>query len=142
MNTPLTTTTTDAVMESATVDTLTSDAMETEAPVEVTTTTTTTASDEAEDHALRHTKPRFDYAIGKRHVVVPCGTPCGVSDLLIEPEPTPHALLYTKYLGKDVQDHHFSKTAKPLTAEEATRIKEMGFNNPVGTTHHTEGFIR
>lgn len=44
--------------------------------------------------------------------------------------------------GKDVHDHHFSKTAKPLTAEEAARVKELGFNNPVGTTHHTEGFIR
>lgn len=68
MDTPLTATTTDAVMaESATVDTLNSeDAMETEAPVQQEATATTTASEEAEDHALRHTKPRFDYAIGKR----------------------------------------------------------------------------
>ena len=41
-----------------------------------------------------------------------------------------------------MHDHHFSKVARPLTTEEAARIKEMGFNNPVGTTHHMEGFIR
>ena len=73
MDTPLTATTTDAVMaESATVHTLNSEsAMETEAPVQQQeeATATTTASSEEEDHALRHTKPRFDYAIGKKRAM-------------------------------------------------------------------------
>lgn len=76
MDTPLTATTTDAVMaESTTVDTLNSeDAMETEAPVQQqqAATATTTASSEEEDHALRHTKPRFDYAIGEECVMWWC----------------------------------------------------------------------
>lgn len=49
---------------------------------------------------------------------------------------------YMRPPGKDVQDHHFTKAAKPLTAEEAARVKALGFNNPAGATHHTEGFIR
>lgn len=46
------------------------------------------------------------------------------------------------FTGKDVHDHHFSKTAQPLSTKERERLSELGFNNPVGTTHNAEGFIR
>jgi hypothetical protein len=52
------------------------------------------------------------------------------------PQPTTKKNTHT---GKDVEDHHFA--LKPLTDKERQRLKELGFNNPVG--HHTkEGFIR